>query len=683
MNRLAHLKLNTHLFATDLGDLGAGEFFCPNCGAPITAADQKCPNCHFDLVAYRQQTTGEPADNKPASEVAKKKTTQTAATDKQKAADSANNVATSAADILSEINSEENPEEIFKKLKAASTQIAAEEPKLTPKKGESVASSAMESRRVTHALDKTKDISDLVDQVRAVSNDQEQAKIASSSAAEDKAQQAPALKTDQPVKKAVKPKATEDSQAPVKRPIAKKLEQPAEPVKDDSQAISATETAQEGSKPTTNEKKTNPEEKVQRSSNAKKQRSLRTWLGVLIALIIVLLIAFFWGKAHYSRQAQLDRTFTALATEKPSTVSDVMVSSNKNLTLNLGNSRPFVRYLRANKNYLATSKKQLKTDSKTTDGTLSFVKTGRTFIFDKYQLEIKPIYRLIKTDIPSPSIYLDGQNMTAKKENTVQKIGPFIPGKYTLTVTGETQNKTLKRTAYPTFLAADAQTIDLTLKPVAPVIQSNVADGQVYVNNEKKGDLKNGQLKLNSLTWQPDLKVVVKKTVDSKTYQSKAATISKNSDGQAIDASLPQFLTTTKAQNSLEQLYKTVSSETHGQNKSYQTNQQLANYFTQGASADWYSRLNKFIQQAQMPAGNIDYTDFAVKVNQVQAQSLTDATVNFDVTYTTHYLASSGKQPRIQTFRYTTAHLKTTNGTTKIVDLGSSEQKIADNNANS
>ena len=35
MNRLSQLKLKTHLPATDLGDLGAGEFFCPNCGAPI------------------------------------------------------------------------------------------------------------------------------------------------------------------------------------------------------------------------------------------------------------------------------------------------------------------------------------------------------------------------------------------------------------------------------------------------------------------------------------------------------------------------------------------------------------------------------------------------------------------------------------------------------------------------
>ncbi|MFD0898050.1 zinc ribbon domain-containing protein [Loigolactobacillus binensis] len=42
------------MWALDFGSLGVGEFICPSCGQPITLQNATCPNCGYDLVAYRQ-----------------------------------------------------------------------------------------------------------------------------------------------------------------------------------------------------------------------------------------------------------------------------------------------------------------------------------------------------------------------------------------------------------------------------------------------------------------------------------------------------------------------------------------------------------------------------------------------------------------------------------------------------
>jgi len=40
--------------ALDFGSLGVGEFICPSCGLPVTLQEGTCPNCGYDLVAYRK-----------------------------------------------------------------------------------------------------------------------------------------------------------------------------------------------------------------------------------------------------------------------------------------------------------------------------------------------------------------------------------------------------------------------------------------------------------------------------------------------------------------------------------------------------------------------------------------------------------------------------------------------------
>lgn len=762
MNRLSQLKIKTHLPATDLGDLGAGEFFCPNCGAPIASSDQECLNCGFDLVAYREHKITIPSATAPVSSEAAP--SQSAAATPNSSASSAATAPSSAAEISAEtpasqsehetdkkpqqtatsaanqstvainsdavnlltgISADENPEAIFAKLRAASAKIANEEPHVAPKSATD-AEMTLESRRVAHALDKTKDISDLVDQVRAESDRQQEAANSETTSSEAPVSKAPV--SEVPASEVSTSTATSSaiSAAPVSETSSVASSAVAEAISsadtsaatettsaatssanadDTSEKIAldkvpsvTTSAAAEAEQPVDQpekkqskadryfEKKEKLKEETEDEHHRRQhvdQPQSKKWVGwvTVVVLVVVVALAFFFGKVHYSRAAQLNRAFDQVATQKPSQVSAAIKSTNSELAFNPGNSRPFIRYLKANPNYLKQAKKQLKTKPKTSDGTLSFVKTGHNLLYSDYQLEITPIYRTIKTDIPKPSIFLDNQNVTATKVTQAQKIGPFMPGKYDLKVTGTSNGKKLTHEATTTFLMPAAQTIDLTLKPLSVTVRSNVAQATAYINGEQRGTLKNSQLVLKDLTWQGKMQVQLRQTLQGKAYHTAPVTLKKGQPQQNVTLNFEQLLTQATAQKTLTGLYQLMSKATYSANTHYaQYNDQLAAYFTQGKNAEWYSKFQKFIGQTHMPVANIDHTAFKVKVNQVAATSATQAIVNFDVTYTTTY--TNGKAPRVQTFRYTKAQLQTKNGRTQVVTLGDNEQKVSDNGSN-
>ncbi|MFL2028874.1 TcaA 3rd/4th domain-containing protein [Loigolactobacillus zhaoyuanensis] len=697
MNRLSQLKMHTHLFATDLGDLGAGEFFCPNCGAPIMTSDKKCANCGYDLIAYREgrpqpATSSASATTKvsaasaaatvASSAVTSESVAESAVVSAASAPDSALpevderviESAASAAAILSSIQADENPEEIMAKLRAATQQLDPENLS-QPDSAQPQSSASLSSRREAHIADKTKDISDIVDQVRAATDSTQprehllpsDLQIKSDAAADDTAKPATRMARHEQTTESTADNATYTAPRTItpEERAAASMKLQADTAEAESEAAPETTTKSAS-------KKVAPEEKV------RVHKSKRKWWIIALIVVVILLGAFLFGSQYFSRDAQLNRAFAVLATNNPSQVSQVMVSSNNDLRLTPGNSRPFVRFTKANPQYLKTSKTQLAKSNSTKDGTLGFIKDGHHFIFTAYQLTITPTYRTITTDLPEPSIYLDGQNVTAKTPASTQKIGPFIPGTYTLKVEAQTDDKTLSRTVHPTFLAADAQTIDLTLKPVTPAVHSNVANATVYVNNQNKGTLQNGQLTLPALNWEANSKLHLETKIAGKTVKTKAVTLTKDAK-QNIEADFTAVPTKAQAQDLLSRLYQSAGSATNATNNN--DTAALAAFFKNWTDAAAYKKLATFITQARATGSNIEQTDFKVQVDQV----LTDddqTTVNFNVTYTTSYVATSGLQTRVQTYSYTGAHLTTSTKNLQVIDFGDNEQKTADNNAN-
>lgn len=716
MNRLSQLKSNVHLFATDLGDLGAGEFFCPNCGAPIMVSDKTCANCGFDLVAYREgrpqpkqsATASQAEQTRAASEaptsvagsVTSAKHADQSAAKQSEAVSSASQAtekpastaaksqaepagsgvdqrviksAASAAAILSAIDTEEKPEEVIAKLKQATKQL---EPKDLGRPTSSAPKSAtsLSSRREAHIADKTKDISDIVDQVRAATDSEQPRHRLQKKDLQLNHNPDSSAESAQPATRMARHEqsaaASDSDTAAYSTAQAITPEERAATSLQQNDATSAASEAEGSAVKPAIEKAGQKEEKPQQ----RQHKTHRKWWIGLIVVVVVLLGAFFFGKHYYSRTAQLNRAFTVLATHNPSKVSQVLASTNNDLRLTPGNSRPFIRFIKANPDYLKNSKKQLTKKTSTKDGTLGFVKQGKHFIFPAYQLTITPTYRTIATHLPSPSIYLDGQNVTAEKPTATQKIGPFMPGTYTLKVEAKTDDKTLTRTVHPTFLAADAQTIDLTLKPVTPVVHSNVADATVYVNNQNKGQLQNGKLTLAALTWEPDLKLHLETKLAGKTVKTKAVKLTKKAD-QTVQADFTAVPTTAQTTDFLTKLYQTVSTATNRNNQN--DTAALAGYFKSGTDAAAYKKLATFITQARNVNSNIDHTSFKVTVNQVLTKNK-QTTVDYNVTYTTNYLAASGLQPRVQTYRYSDAHLTSTPDHLKVIDFGDHEEKVND-----
>ncbi|PGK31175.1 hypothetical protein CN902_09355 [Priestia megaterium] len=182
-----------------------------------------------------------------------------------------------------------------------------------------------------------------------------------------------------------------------------------------------------------------------------KQMSKKT-KGKLIAAgaAVVLLIGGYKAGEHFTdKDRVIDRFETAIHNNDQKTVAHLLSSQDSNLEINKENVKGFMTYFQKHPDEINDMIDVLKVESQALDKGINLDKElsssyeddpevlpfqlaqrGKTaFLFDKYTIEVKPMYLEVETDYKNTAIYVDGKKVgTASSNHFSKTYGPYVPG---------------------------------------------------------------------------------------------------------------------------------------------------------------------------------------------------------------------------------------------------------------
>ena len=149
---------------------------------------------------------------------------------------------------------------------------------------------------------------------------------------------------------------------------------------------------------------------------------------------------------------------------------------------------------------------------------------------------------------------------TSNKATYEHKIGPYVPGSYTLTAKGTVSGHqiTNKGTYY---LRANGQTYDLDLRTISFTV-NGTPNTTVYINGENEGTINSsGTLALNDIPWSNRMMLTGKYKAGSQTLTAKQTNVS-DAEGQDVDLKFAGVMSKDTASDYLNGIFTAVSSYT-------------------------------------------------------------------------------------------------------------------------
>jgi uncharacterized membrane protein YvbJ len=205
------------------------------------------------------------------------------------------------------------------------------------------------------------------------------------------------------------------------------------------------------------------------SPKMRKKLSKKSLISIIVAaaIFVFCISAYFIGASINSKKKVVARMTEAINDADGKKLAKYLVSSDDKLEINEESLKPFVEYLKdkpdVKKALVSLIETQAKFDKKSgkqkvedladyqkeTDMILGMLsgysnlgdlftlkKQGKSMIFyDKYVLELNPVYLEINTNRKDSKIYLNDKEVaTAKEDDYTAEIGPYVPGEYTIKV---------------------------------------------------------------------------------------------------------------------------------------------------------------------------------------------------------------------------------------------------------
>ncbi|MCG0773175.1 hypothetical protein IMAU10062_02348 [Lactiplantibacillus plantarum] len=238
---------------------------------------------------------------------------------------------------------------------------------------------------------------------------------------------------------------------------------------------------------------------------------------------------------------------------------------------------------------------------------------------------------------------------TSNKATYEHKIGPYVPGSYTLTAKGTVSGHqiTNKGTYY---LRANGQTYDLDLRTISFTV-NGTPNTTVYINGENEGTINSsGTLTLNDIPWSNRMMLTGKYKAGSQTLTAKQTNVS-DAEGQDVDLKFAGVMSKDTASDYLNGIFTAVSSYTSTgdlSDASDYDDRTLDDYFVNGTDNTDYKEL---VQMAKGYYDNDDVLD--VTYEPTVLSTVPAAKQQSQITYDVKYDFTNSEDERIQVFRYT------------------------------
>lgn len=189
-----------------------------------------------------------------------------------------------------------------------------------------------------------------------------------------------------------------------------------------------------------------PIQKERLPLESQQQRATKTqkWLiGILLVILLAFVGSYLYLNHYYSRSATTNRFVTAIEQNDSKTVSSLIRTDDPDFKVTLHSVQPLMAYYQNHPNQRAKLKRRMAATG-VVNGVLDFVDTGHHFfIFEKYLLEVKPIFPTINANQDNTQVKINNRIVAKSLNKSVTPtFGPYIPGRYNIIMTSNNHGKT-------------------------------------------------------------------------------------------------------------------------------------------------------------------------------------------------------------------------------------------------
>lgn len=316
----------------------------------------------------------------------------------------------------------------------------------------------------------------------------------------------------------------------------------------------------------------------QKSPMTKKKKTV---VISVIAAIVVLFGGYQYGKAVTDKNKVIDDFEGALINEDEKKVASFLTSTDPSLKIGEKDVKGFVSYFKKNPDERKDVIQFLKRQSASMDGSAVSVlgneledspiklnKNGKTaLIFDKYSVQVDPVYVNISTNYKDTDLYINGKKIdTATSDDFKDTYGPYLPGTYKIEgkLKADFVDLVAKENVELTN-TVDTENVNLSLDGSDVTVYTGIEEAEISSNVLIDGKDVGVDLAIND-TFGPVLtEGSMKLQVKAKLPWGEATTANQAIDGSEVYVN---FGTDTKTQDAL---IDTIVSSTKGWLSAYTT----------------------------------------------------------------------------------------------------------------
>lgn len=264
-------------------------------------------------------------------------------------------------------------------------------------------------------------------------------------------------------------------------------------------------------------KPSQPAKTVKKRADLKQARKWKKTILITAAVLLVLLVGYGFGKAHYAKDKQIDEIVTRMK-DPSKDLSPYVKTDDSSFQLTKESVQPLQEYYKANQTKANNLGSEWKREDDLDDIFKDSVSLGEDghyfFFFPKYKLMVKTYSPTVVTNHKNSTIKMNGKNvgkLSASGDYYQKKLDPVIAGRYTFSVSANLSGKTISPSPVKLDLFSNHQ-VSLNIT-TGNFTVSSVPNGEVYINDKKVADLDDkGQASFKDYQITSGMSLYVKKS---------------------------------------------------------------------------------------------------------------------------------------------------------------------------
>lgn len=419
-------------------------------------------------------------------------------------------------------------------------------------------------------------------------------------------------------------------------------------------------------------------------------------LGVLVVLLAVVGIGGYkFFETQYSKEKQIEAILSHITKKEEKGLKPFLTTEDKSLELTTETIKPLLTYYDHNKDDVTELKKAMERESSYNG--LKLVQQGKkALFFDKYMLDVSPVYTNLIANVPDTIVELNGKEFEKTKgKEFSKKVGPFIPGDYTFTAKNvDASKKEMSLESTYTLLPGDETSdIDMSFILVSIPIESNIPDATILVDGKEAGTLSKGKGKVGPILWNNKLTLQLMKKTDAGELKTDIEEIKRDDiyDDEELSLRYLEFdvLSESDVRSGLRDFYSEFSNLVDT-DYTYNAEDFANTYYINGSKNESFKGINDYINWCRDRAKKNEYdsVNFDLDVKSVTPVDNDKYRVTYNVVYNTWYPYTTKKDKRVEGFDYTDVLMEVKKDTDdysytiKFENMGDGGKKVYDNHAN-